>query len=144
MLAKPDRIMFFLLYFLIFSISLFYKRNWHPDPGKVVILRHYSAGFSGSSSQQVVPLVAEVAELSGRPSACGVGRQPALALSRVLHFPLALSFLGGSDGKESACNAGDQGSIPGSARSPGGGPGNPFECSCLENPMDGGAWWLRS
>ena len=43
-------------------------------------------------------------------------------------------FLGGSDGKESACNAGDLGSIPGLGRSPGEGHGNPFLYSCLENP----------
>ena len=42
--------------------------------------------------------------------------------------------------KESACNAGDLGSIPGSGRSPGGGNGNPLQCSCLENPMDRRAW----
>ena len=41
----------------------------------------------------------------------------------------------------SAYNAGDPGSIPGSGRSPGDGNGNPFQYSCLENPMDGGAWW---
>ena len=41
----------------------------------------------------------------------------------------------------SACNAGDLGSIPGSERSPGEGNGNPLQYSCLENPMDGGAWW---
>ena len=45
----------------------------------------------------------------------------------------------GSDGKASACNAGDPGSIPGSGRSPGEGNGNPFQHPCLENPMDGGA-----
>ena len=45
-----------------------------------------------------------------------------------------------SDGKASACNAGDLGSIPGSGRSPGEGNGNPLQYSCLENPMDGGAW----
>ena len=45
-----------------------------------------------------------------------------------------------SDGKESACNAGDLGLIPGSGRSPGEGNGNPLQCSCLENPLDGGAW----
>ena len=45
-------------------------------------------------------------------------------------------FPGGSDGKESACNAGDQGSIPGLGRSPGEGNGNPLQYSCLENPMD--------
>ena len=46
----------------------------------------------------------------------------------------------GSDGKEAACNAGDPGSIPGSGRSPGEGNGNPLQYSCLENPMDRGAW----
>ena len=50
-------------------------------------------------------------------------------------------FPGCSDGKESACNAGDPGSIPRSGLSPGGGSGNPPQYSCLENPMDGGAWW---
>ena len=45
-----------------------------------------------------------------------------------------------SDGKVSACNAGDLGSIPGPGRSPGEGNGNPLQYSCLENPMDGGAW----
>ena len=47
----------------------------------------------------------------------------------------------GSDGKESACHAGDLGSIPGSERCPGEGNGNPLQHSCLENPMDRGAWW---
>ena len=46
-----------------------------------------------------------------------------------------------SVGKESACSAGDLGWIPGSGRSPGEGNGNPLQCSCLENPMDRGAWW---
>ena len=41
----------------------------------------------------------------------------------------------------SACNAGDLGSIPGLGRSHGEGNGNPLQYSCLENPMDGGAWW---
>ena len=51
-----------------------------------------------------------------------------------------MAFPGGSDGKESACNAGDLGSVPGSGRSPGEGHGNPLKYSCLENPMDRGAW----
>ena len=46
----------------------------------------------------------------------------------------------GSDGKASAYNAGDLGSIPGSGRSSGEGNGNPLHYSCLENSMDGGAW----
>ena len=50
-------------------------------------------------------------------------------------------FPGGSEVKSSACNAGDLGSILGSGRYPGEGNGNPLQCSCLENPMDGGAWW---
>ena len=48
---------------------------------------------------------------------------------------------GGSDGKASAYNAGDPGSIPGLGRSPGEENGNPLQYSCLENSMDGGAWW---
>ena len=47
----------------------------------------------------------------------------------------------GSDGEESAWNAGDAGSIPGSGRSPGEVNGNPLQYSCLENPMDRGACW---
>ena len=50
------------------------------------------------------------------------------------------AFPDGSDGKASACNVGDLGSIPGSGRSPGEGNGNPIQYSCLENPMDGEAW----
>ena len=51
-----------------------------------------------------------------------------------LPTPVFLGFPGGSDGKESACNGGDLGSILGSQRSPGEGNGNPHQCSCLENP----------
>ena len=57
--------------------------------------------------------------------------------------PKLLSWTGGSDGKKkkkSACNAEDPDLIPGSGRSPGGENGNPLQCSCLENPMDRGAW----
>ena len=50
-------------------------------------------------------------------------------------------FPGCSLGKESACNAGDAGSIPGSGNSSGGGRGNPLQHSCLGNPLDRGAWW---
>ena len=51
-----------------------------------------------------------------------------------------MGFPGGSDGKESASDAGDLGSIPESGRFPWEGNGNPLEYSCLENPMDSGAW----
>ena len=61
-------------------------------------------------------------------------REKRIFLLRLISFP------GGSDGKESACNAGDLGSIPGSRRSPGEGNGNPLQYSCLENPVDRGSW----
>ena len=57
------------------------------------------------------------------------------------HITSTKGFPGGLDGKASACNAGDLGSIPGSGRSPGEGNGSPLQHSCLENPMDKGAWW---
>ena len=54
---------------------------------------------------------------------------------------LPIGFPGGSDGKMSAYNVGDPGSIPGSGSSSGEGNGNPLQYSCLENPMDRGTWW---
>ena len=51
-----------------------------------------------------------------------------------IHFYIVVGFPGGSDGKESACNAGDLGLVPGLGRSAGGGHGNPLQYSCLENP----------
>ena len=60
----------------------------------------------------------------------------------VLVLPFIVrGFPGGSEVKASACNAGDLGSISGLGRSPGEGNGNPLQYSCLENPMDRGAWW---
>ena len=53
-------------------------------------------------------------------------------IASILYLPI---------GKESACNAGDPDSIPGSGRSSGEGNGNPLQYSCLENPTDRGAWW---
>ena len=59
----------------------------------------------------------------------------------LLSPPPGMGFPGSSAVKVSACNTGDPGSIPGLGRSPGEGNGNPLQYSCLENPMDGGAWW---
>ena len=59
----------------------------------------------------------------------------------IMHWLPLQSFPGGSDGKESACNAGDPGLIPRWRRSPGEGNGSPLQYSRLENPMNGGAWW---
>ena len=52
-----------------------------------------------------------------------------------------MGFPGGSEGKASTCNAGNPSSIPGLGRSLGEGNSNPLQYSCLENPMDRGAWW---
>ena len=68
----------------------------------------------------------------------GSGRSPGEGIDYPLVF---LGFLGGSAGKESACNEGDLGLIPGLGRYPGEGKGYPLQCSCLENPMDREAWW---
>ena len=61
-------------------------------------------------------------------------------LSVYLSIYPSIYFPGGSDGKESACNVGDLGLIPGLGRSSGEGNGNPLQYSCLENSMDRGAW----
>ena len=58
-----------------------------------------------------------------------------------LLFEKTFKIPGGSDGKESPCHAGDWGSIPGLGRSLGEGNGKPLQYSCLENSMDGRAWW---
>ena len=68
----------------------------------------------------------------------GTGDREVLAPGLVGH--LGPSFPCGSAVKASAWNEGDAGFIPGSGRSPGEGNGNPLQYSCLENPMDGGAW----
>ena len=75
-----------------------------------------------------------------------VGRMDTgICMAEYLHCPpetiTTLGFSGGSDSKESACNVGGLGSISGLGRSPGGRHSNPVQNSCLENPMDRGAWW---
>ena len=67
------------------------------------------------------------------------GRLQSIELQRAGHdFG---GFPDGLDGKESACNVGDPGSVPGLGRYPAGGYGNPLQYSCLENSMDREAWW---
>ena len=63
-------------------------------------------------------------------------------ISLCLVSGMVWGFPGGSEVKASAYNVGNLGSIPGSGRSPGEGNGNPLQYSCLENPMDGRAWWV--
>ena len=69
----------------------------------------------------------------------GLGRSSGEETGNPLQFSWA-SLVGGSDSKESACNAGGLDLIPGLGRSPGEGKGYPLQCSCLENSMDRGAW----
>ena len=64
-----------------------------------------------------------------------------LNLYNIRNTYILQGFPGGSDGKESVCNAGDQVLIPELGRSPGGGNGNALQYSCLENSVVAGAWW---
>jgi len=59
----------------------------------------------------------------------------------MIYIKKRYDFPGGSDSKESSCNAEDLDSIPGLGRCPGEGNGNSLQCSCMRNPMDRGAWW---
>ena len=87
----------------------------------VTVLLHLIAHSSSLTSQH--------------PSPCPLCCSPTGFLPDLqIHWKPASGFPGGSEGKESTCNARDLGSIPGSGRSPGGGYGNPLEYSCLENP----------
>ena len=72
----------------------------------------------------------------GRVEDLTLGSSP--TLMKGIH--IQMGFPGGSDGKASACNAGDLGLIPGLGRPPGEGNGNPLQYSCLEKSMDGGVW----
>ena len=63
-----------------------------------------------------------------------------MAPKLTIYIIMVSDHYNGSDCKESACNAGDPDSVPGSERCPGEGNGNPIQYSCLENPMDRGPW----
>ena len=101
------------------SPRIFIKPNW----GKIAILIRFEEKFGWC----------DISLIKGKNYLREDLFQTSLIPWWVLDFP------GGSDGKASAYNAGDPGSIPGWGRSPGEGNGNPLQYSCLENPMDGGA-----
>ena len=103
-------------------------------------LRQRLHNFSGSvcSKGAQKSLIETLALLSGMKIVGAVTIVPCKPLgseSRCQCIPWWLS------GKELACNVGAAGSTSGLGRSPGGGSGNPLQCSCLKNPMDRGAWW---
>ena len=113
--------------------------------------------FAGHAALSAIPILAEFLKPCAQSVVPGPAAwhtsslemqnlrlQPRFAESDSTIQPLPLTlegFPGGSDGKESACNAGDPGLIPGSGRSPGEGNGNPLQYSCLENSIDRKAWW---
>ena len=111
-----------------------------PDPGMEPGSPTLQAGSSqpepqgggGHGAREELPWRAQRARALGSNHSCS--GEPAACLPRSLGFP------GGSDGKESTCNAGDLGSTPGLGF-PGGGHDNLLQYSRLENPMDRGAWW---
>ena len=89
----------------------------------------------GKGGSHQVPVTLPLLSLD--PAGCRQETLPNTPVKNVAHYLSSLSFFpGGSDGKELACNAGDQGLIPGSGRSPGEGNGNPLQYLCPENPMD--------
>ena len=92
------------------------------------------------------PFAFDLSQHQGLFQWVGFSHQVAKALELQLklqsfQFKVEMGFPGGSDGKESACNAGDLGSIPGLGRSPREGNDNPLQYTCLENPRDREAWW---
>ena len=76
---------------------------------------------------------------------CSMGmlscQYPTVLTSIASEYSVKSGLPSNSGGKESVCNVGDLGLIPGSGRSPQEGNGNPLQCSCLENSMDRGVWW---
>ena len=110
-----------------------------PDLKTIKMMVIYGHSFPHSSAGK------ESTCDAGDPgSILGLGRSAGVGIDLDNHngviTPVFLDFPGGSDGKESSCNAGDLCSIPGFGGSPGGRQSNPLQYSCLENPMDKGAW----
>ena len=98
--------------------------------------------MSNTKPRKPLPSLQQRRALSVIESQAGILEQGIIwaHLKILVHFVHFHGFLGGSNGKEYAGNAGDMGLIPGSGRSPGGGNGNPLQYSCLENSTNRGAW----
>ena len=111
------------------SLSLFtfmhWRRKWQPTP---VFLPGESQGWDHTES--------DTTEVTQQQQ-----QSPEILRERWGLSSQRWGFPSGSDSKVSVYSAGDPGSIPGSGRSPGEGNGSPLQYSCLENAMDGGAWW---
>ena len=96
--------------------------------------------FSSPSSHRAAHKLITLGKLLNL-SGLGLYKYKTQIIKRTYNTLSKLGYFGSSDGNESACNAGDQSSIPGSGRCPGEGNGNPLQYSCLENSADRGAWW---
>ena len=96
--------------------------------------------FAGAANARA-SLVAQLVNAGDPDSIPGSGRSPGEGIGYPHQYSWASLV---AQTVESSCNVGDLGSIPGLGRSPGGGNGNPLQYSCLENPMDRGAWWANS
>ena len=137
---------------------------WNPKVGEVLSINKYIFQVAETYTPEVIYIYMQNTKFrevkwffqgntAGKLARLVSGRSRTVFL--FAHVSLKLSYLtegdfndshsqkrfpGGSDSKASVCDVGDPGSIPGLGRSPGGGNGNPPQYSCLENPMDGGAW----
>ena len=128
---------------LLPSLSPSYcSSHWSPGCPPRWVLQQIHADFLSSLGSTHRPLTSESSANIApflplqvtEPTSC-------VFLSHELNTCSLWASLVAQTGKASACNVGDPGSIPGSGRSPGEGNGNPLQYSCLENSMDGGAWW---
>ena len=123
------------------------KRTLEAHPGATVTLQSHSSmeGRTGNSPNNLInwgiqaptltKFFLDAKSFNGSPLATDQVQVSYHSILKPFDFP------GGSDDKESACNVGDLGSIPGLGRSLGVGNGNPLQYSCLVNSMDRGTWW---
>ena len=105
--------------------------------------RGHQVGEQGKDKARITTQNCQLRDQHFSPAWIKTTRSPSLIHHHVRRGKKMHSGRGlprGLRGKESTCNAGDKGSIPGSGRSPGGGHGNPLQYSCLQNPMNSGAW----
>ena len=132
---------FFLLPSVFPSIRVFSNKS----PVHIRWPKYWSFSFSISTSYKYSGLISFRIDwfhlLAVQGTLWSLLQHYSLKASILRHSACFMGFPCGSDGKASARNVGDPGSIPGSGRSPGEGNGSPLQYSCLENPMDGGAWW---
>ena len=140
-----------------YSSTLAWKIPWTEEPGRLQSMGSLRVRHDWATSLSLFTFMhwrrkwQPTSVLAWRiPGMVEPGGLPSMGSHRVRHDWNNLAaasacinsgFPGGLEGKASACNAGDPGSIPGSGRSPVEGNGNPLQYSCLGNPMDRGDWW---